>query len=225
MPKPPPRRTQRRAAGRSPTSADVRILAKSTPFKGYFRINRYRLTHRLFAGGWSAPLTREVFERGHAAGVLLYDPDRDVVVLIEQFRIGAFSSKPPFRVRPVSPWLMEVVAGIVEPGENPKAVARREALEETGCAIRDLVRVCNYLATPGGSTESVILYCGRVRAPLNRSIHGLAAESEDIRVHVVPAAQAIRWLESGKACNSMIVIALQWFALNRGRLRKRWRRA
>jgi ADP-ribose pyrophosphatase len=235
---PPSRRTSRRASrrtfNRGLTSKDVRVFAKVSPFKGYFRIDRYRLSHRLFEGGWSAQMTREVFERGHAVGVLLYDPDRDVVVLIEQFRIGAYAMQPsrglaraerttPRFRRRVSPWLMEVVAGIVEKGESPEDVARRESREEAGCEVLDLVHICDYMVTPGGSSETVILFCGRVRAPRHGSIHGIDVEHENIRVHVVPSARALEWLDSGLACNSMIVIALQWFRLNRDRLRKRWR--
>lgn len=169
-------------------------------------------------------MTREVFERGHAVGVLLYDPDRDVVVMIEQFRIGAFAVQPSLQFRRrVSPWLMEIVAGIVEKGESPEDVARRESIEEAGCEILDLVHICDYLVSPGGSTESVILFCGRVRAPRHGAIHGIDEEHEDIRVHVVPAHRALKWLDTGLACNSMIIIALQWFRLNRERLRNRWR--
>ena len=201
----------------------VRVRKKETSFRGYFRVERYHLQHRLFEGGWSGPMTREVFERGHAVGVLLYDPDRDLLVLIEQFRVGAYAALPlrHFRRRP-SPWLMEVVAGIVEAGESPKRVALREAMQETGCQVLDLVHVCDYLATPGGSSESVVLFCGRVEAPRHGSIHGLSAEHENIRVHVVPAARALGWLDTGRACNSMLIIALQWFALHRKTLRKRW---
>ena len=214
----------RRAARRTLAAKDVRVFTKGSPYKGYFRIDRYRLSHRLFDGGWSAPMTREVFERGHAVGVLLYDPGRDAVVVIEQFRIGAYAAQPSLRFRRrVSPWLMEVVAGIVEKGESPEHVARREAREEAGCEVLDLVPICDYMVTPGGSTETVILFCGRVRASRHGSIHGIDAEHEDIRVHVVPSARALVWLDSGAACNSMIVIALQWFRLNRDRLRKRWR--
>ena len=169
-------------------------------------------------------MTREVFERGHAVGVLLYDPDRDVVVLIEQFRIGAFASRPKLRFRrKISPWLMEIVAGIIEYGEKPETVARRESIEETGCKILDLVHMCDYLVSPGGSTESMMLYCGRVRAPRHGSVHGITEEHEDIRVHVVTARKAFKWLDSGFVCNSMIIIALQWFRVNRDRLRNLWR--
>ena len=225
---PPSHRTSRRASrrtfNRGLTSKDVRIFARGSPFKGYFRVDRYRLSHRLFEGGWSTTMTREVFERGHAVGVLLYDPDRDVTILIEQFRIGAYAVQPTLRFRRrVSPWLMEVVAGIVEKGESPEDVARRESREEAGCEVLDLVHICDYMVTPGGSTETVILFCGRVRAPRHGSIHGIDVEHENIRVHVVPSARALKWLDSGLACNSMIIIALQWFRLNQNRLRKRWR--
>ncbi|MCC7016521.1 MAG: NUDIX domain-containing protein [Rhodospirillales bacterium] len=221
---PPSRQATRRVVRRTLTAKDVRVFNKGSPFKGYFRIDRYRLNHRLFEGGWSAPMTREVFERGHAVGVLLYDPDSDVVVLIEQFRIGAYAVLPSLRFRrSVSPWLMEIVAGIVEKGESAADVARRESIEEAGCEIRDLIHICDYMVSPGGSTETVILFCGRVRAPRHGSIHGIDAEHEDIRVHAVPSARALAWLDSGVACNSMIVIALQWFRLNRDQLRKRWK--
>ena len=210
---------------RALNSRDVRVRKKETPFRGYFRVERYHLQHKLFEGGWSRPMTREVFQRGHAAGVLLYDPDRDLLVLVEQFRIGALMALPLRHFRkPPSPWLMEVVAGIIEPGESPRRVVLREAVEEAGCKILDLVHACDYLATPGGSSESVVLFCGRVKAPRHGSIHGLTEEHENIRVHVVPAARALGWLDTGRACNSMLIIALQWFALNRKALRRRWAR-
>ena len=107
---------------------DVEILDKSEQYKGYFRINRYRLRHRLYAGGWSGELQRELFERGHAVGVLPYDPAADSVVLIEQFRIGAL-------VAGMEPWLTEIVAGIIEEGEAPEEVARRETREEAGLEV------------------------------------------------------------------------------------------
>ncbi|MBM3566506.1 MAG: NUDIX domain-containing protein, partial [Alphaproteobacteria bacterium] len=138
-------------------------------------------------------------------------------------RMGAHAAQPlrHFRRR-VSPWLMEAVAGIIEPGENPETVVRREAMEEAGCEVLDLVHACDYLVTPGGSSESMVLYCGRVKAPRHGAIHGIGEEHENIRVHVVPAARAVGWLDSGRAANSMLIIALQWFALHRKALRARW---
>jgi len=194
---------------------DVEILGKSEQYKGYFRINRYRLRHRLHAGGWSGELERELFERGHAVGVLPYDPAADSIVLIEQFRIGAL-------VAGMDPWLTEVVAGIVEEGEASEEVARRETREEAGIEVMDLMPICRYLVSPGGSSESVILYCGRVDSRGAGGIHGLAAEHEDIRVEAAPYAEVMRRLEEGHFTNAISIIALQWLALHRDRVRAAW---
>jgi len=193
----------------------VELLDKSERYSGFFRINRYRLRHRLFAGGWSGVIEREVFERGHAVGVLPYDPVADSIVLIEQFRIGAL-------IAGMSPWLIEVVAGIIEEGEAPEEVARRETLEEAGLEIQALMPMCRYLVSPGGSSESVRLYCGRVDSRGAGGIHGLAEEHEDIRVDRLPYGEAMRLLEEGRVTNTVSLIALQWLALNRDRVRVAW---
>ena len=193
----------------------VELLGKSQRYSGFFRINGYRLRHRLFAGGWSGVIEREVFERGHAVGVLPYDPVADSLVLIEQVRIGAL-------VAGMSPWLIEVVAGIIEEGEAPEEVARRETLEEAGLEIQALIPMCRYLVSPGGSSESDLLYCGRVDSRGAGGIHGLAEEHEDIRVDRVAYEEAMHLLEEGRVTNSVSLIALQWLALHRDRVRAAW---
>ena len=193
----------------------VELLGKSERYSGFFRINGYRLRHRLFAGGWSGVIEREVFERGHAVGVLPYDPVADSIVLIEQFRIGAL-------IAGMSPWLIEVVAGIIEEGEAPEEVARRETLEEAGLEIQALMPMCRYLVSPGGSSESVLLYCGRVDSRGAGGLHGLVEEHEDIRVDRVAYGEAMRLLEEGRVTNSVSLIALQWLALHRDRVRAAW---
>lgn len=197
------------------TEEDVEIIDRDTPFKGFFRIDRYRLRHRLYAGGWSRPIEREVFERGHAVGVLLYDPTLDRVVLIEQFRIGAFAAGRPC-------WVLEVVAGMIGEGEAPEGVARRETLEEANCEILDLVHIAEYQPSSGASTETMKLYCARVDARKVGGIHGLPAEGEDIKVVAMPAEEAIALLETGGADNATLIIALQWLARHRHALRARW---
>ena len=194
---------------------DVEIAERTTPFLGFFRIDRYTLRHRRHDGGWTAPMTREIFERGHAVAVLLYDPDRDAVGLIEQFRPGAFAAG-------WDPWLIEVVAGIIDDDASPDQVAIREAREEAGVAIDGLIPVYRYLNSPGGSSESMQLFCARVDSSQLSGIHGLAEEGEDIRVFALPAAEAIDWVASGRVANSTAIIALQWLALNRQRLRSLW---
>ena len=192
------------------------ILEKAERYRGYARVFQYRFRHRLFAGGWSAEVRREVFERGHAAAVLPYDPDADAVVLIEQFRIGACAAG-------FAPWQVEIVAGIVEEGESADEVARREAVEEAGAPIGGLIPICRYLVSPGVASESVALFCGRVDSRGLGGIHGLAEEHEDIRVEVLSWARALAQLEAGLITNAVAIIALQWLALNRERVREAWR--
>ena len=193
------------------------VLDKSICYSGFFRMEKYRLRHELFAGGWSADITRECLERGHAVAVLLYDPDSDRVVLLEQFRVGALEF-------PGGPWLVEIVAGIMDdPDETAEAVARREAAEEAGCAILDLIPICHYLVSPGGTSETIALFCGRVdAATVADGVRGVAAEHEDIRVSVVSRAEALDLLHAGRITSAAPIIALQWLELNWPKLPARW---
>lgn len=212
------------APGSGMTEDDIEVLEQVPVFQGYFRVDRYRLRHRLFGGGWSEPFVREVFDRGHAVAVVLYDADRDVLVLIEQFRVGAMAAGQASHPRnAIDPWLIEIVAGIVDTDEAPDAVARREAVEEAGCEILDLVPVCHFVLTPGVSSETIWLFCGRVRAPASGGVHGLEHEHEDIRVLVVPSEEAFRWLDEGRINNATALIGLQWFRLQHQEIRARWR--
>lgn len=199
------------------SQADVRILEKSDLYRGFFAAVKYRVQHRRFDGGWTEPFEREVFERGDAACVLLFDPERDAVVLIEQFRLpAALAGKD-------NPWLLEMVAGIIEPNETPEAVVRREAVEESGLAVQDLLPITRYLASPGGCPERVWLFCGRVDSRQAGGIHGLADEHEDIRVVVLPLADAYAARDDGRIDNAATMIALMWLQLNEARVRSAWR--
>ena len=195
--------------------SDVDVIERETVFQGYFRVDRYRLRHRLFAGGWSDEMTREVFERGHAVTVLPYDPVRDEVVLIEQFRSGAFASGR-------DPWLVECVAGIIENGETPEDVARREVVEETGLRVSDLWPMRGMFVSPGAVTEFIELFLGRVDSTGAGGIHGLDHEHEDIRVFTCPMSEALGMLESGRVVDCHTVVSLQWLALHRDEVRSRW---
>ncbi|HFS8236836.1 TPA: ADP-ribose diphosphatase [Proteus mirabilis] len=197
------------------TRNDVELISKKTLYKGFFRMNEYRFKHRLFKGGWSAEVKREVFERGHAGVLLAYDPKRDEVVLIEQIRIPAYETSQ-------TPWLLEVIAGMVEEGESPEEVVRREVTEEAGITIGRCKPIVSYLSSPGGTSERMYVYVGEVDATTATGIHGLACENEDIRVHVVSREQAYQWVEEGIIDNAASVIALQWLQLHHVTLRKDW---
>ncbi|MBC8338724.1 MAG: NUDIX domain-containing protein [Alphaproteobacteria bacterium] len=205
------------------TPDDVEVIEKDTPFRGYFRLDHYRLKHKLFEGGWSGEMSREIFERGHAVAVLPYDPDRDEVVLIEQFRPGAYAAlASEWFDDGASPWLLECVAGIIEKGENPDEVAKREMVEETGLEISHLTRLYHYLVSPGGSSESVFLYCGRVDAANAGGVYGMTDEHENIRVFSVSADEAFAMMEQGRFINAMTIVALQWLKANRDTIRTEW---
>jgi ADP-ribose pyrophosphatase len=195
---------------------DVDILESATVWQGFFRVDRLRLRHRLFAGGWGRPVTREVFERGRAAAILPWDPARDEVVLIEQFRIGALTAGG-------APWLTEIVAGIIEEGETAEEVVRREIVEEAGCAALDIIPVMEVFTTPGGSSERIAIFCGRVDTAGVGGIHGLADEGEDIRVFTESLDAALQRIADGGITNVIAVTALQWLALNKARIREQWR--
>ena len=202
---------------------DVDVIDKKLEFKSYVQVDTYQLTHKLFDGGSSSKLSREVLERGHAAAALLYDPDLDVLVMIEQFRPGAFAALQSGRMpTDETPWLIECIAGIIEDGETPEDVVRRESVEEADCVIEDLVPLYHYYSSPGCMSESIFLFCGRVNAANAGGIHGLDGEGEDIRVFTISPEQAYDWLTSGRINNSMTMIALQWFQLNRDSLRRKW---
>lgn len=187
---------------------DVEIIQQDVGYRGFFRLLKVHLRHKLFAGGWSKEITRELFIRGHAAAVLPYDPVRDEIILVEQFRVGAIHEAG-------SPWLLEVVAGIVEEGETAEDVVRREAEEEAGLSLTKLIPISSYYPSPGGCSERISLFLGEVDASLAPSHGGLSSESEDIRVHRLPRAQAMQWLMAGKLDNASTIIALQWLSLRR----------
>jgi len=196
-------------------NADVEIFEKTVCFEGFFRLERYRLRYRLFNGDWSRPVVRELFERGHAAAILPYDPDRDEVILIEQFRIGAMATAD-------GPWLLEIVAGMMEMNETAEEVVKREAVEETGCVITDFIPLYDCLVSPGGTTERVALFCGRVDTTYAGGVHGSVEENEDIKVHVVTLDTAFTLLKSDRINTASSIIALQWLALNRDYVRALW---
>jgi ADP-ribose pyrophosphatase len=191
------------------------LLDSELCYQGFFRLQRHHLRHMQFAGGWSPTITRELLHRGHAAAALLYDPKIDAVVLIEQFRIGAIE-------HPGGPWLTELVAGYIEAGESAEDVVRREVLEEAGCRVEEILPIHSYLVSPGGSVERMSLFCARVQAPADGSIHGLAEEGEDIRVRVLSVDDALQRLHDGTIVSATPIIALQWLELYREELARRW---
>lgn len=193
----------------------VEIIQRETCFQGFYKLDRLQLRHRLFAGGMGPELNRELFVRHDAVCVLPYDPQRDCVVLIEQFRVGAMDKNG-------NPWLLELVAGLIDKDEQPEQVARREAVEEADLNLGALWPITSYFPSPGGSDERVYLYVGQCDSRGAGGVHGLAEEGEDIRVHVWPLDDALQAVGDGRINNAASIIALQWLALNRAHVREQW---
>ena len=193
------------------TRDDVDILRREELYKRFFRVEKVFLRHKLFHGGWGHEISRELFLRGEAVGVVLYDPARDLIGMVEQFRVGAMNE-------PHGPWCYEVVAGMLEAGETPEDVARRELIEEADVRPYAMEYICNYLSSPGGSDEKLHLYCGLCDLSQAGGIYGLPEEGEDIRMHVFAADDVFAELLNGAFNNAAALISLQWLQLNRPRL-------
>ncbi len=191
---------------------DYQVESEQVLFKGFFRISKLLVRHRLFAGGWSETLSREIFQRGDAVGVLLYDPVNNLVGLVEQFRVGALKDQ-------YGPWQYEVVAGMVEPGETPEQVAVRELQEEAGLDVEKLLPICDYLVSAGGTDEKMHMYCGLCNLTERGGIFGLESEAEDILFQVWSYDEVIEAHGRGLLNSAAVTIALQWLQLNIANLR------
>ncbi|TQV86988.1 NUDIX domain-containing protein [Aliikangiella coralliicola] len=191
----------------NPIRMNYKKLAKESMYQGFFELNRYTFCYEMFKGGWSQPFQREVFERGHAAAVLLLDPVANLLVLVEQFRPGAVETE-------ADPWLLELVAGIIEENEKPEDVVFRESVEEAGCEVKNVTKICEYLVSPGGTTERIWLYLGEIDASRLPEYAGLEEENEDIKIHKIPVSKAFEMLDGGEINNAMTLISLQWLKLH-----------
>jgi ADP-ribose pyrophosphatase len=194
---------------------DFEVTQKDQLYSGIFKLARYHIRHRLFQGGWSETFTRELLERYSAASVLPYDAKLDRVILIEQFRPGSLTD-------PQSPWLIEVPAGVLVGDATPESTAYSEAEEEAGCTVTELMPICEFYVSPGGSDEYINLYCGKADLSNVSGIHGLTHEHENIRVHNVTYHEAIKKLTAGEIKTAPAIVSLQWLQLNREKLISLW---
>jgi ADP-ribose pyrophosphatase len=201
-----------------PSHPDVEIAGSQTVSARYLRIDTLRFRHRLFCGEWSAERNYDVLRRGQAVAIVLYDPDHDRVVLIEQFRLPALLAGS-------SPWQLEAAAGLIDTDETPQAVAVRETHEETGLTmIGEPIPIQHYLSSAGNSDEGIFLFCGRVDSTAAAGVHGLPEEHEDIRVVVKTLAEVETLLDAGAIESGHSLIGLYWLLRHRDRLRRLWPR-
>lgn len=191
------------------------IIEEKTSYDGFFKLKQFQLKHSLYAGGWSNTITRELFHRGNCVAVLLYDANRDEVIIIEQFRIGAIQM-------PDKAWLLEIVAGAIEPGETAEEVAIRESVEEANCEVQELIKINDFYTSPGGTSELLSLFCGKVDSQNAGGIHGLDHEDEDILVRAIKFDDVYQLLLDGKVLSAIPIIAIQWLYINRKQLQEKW---
>jgi ADP-ribose pyrophosphatase len=190
---------------------DTNVLAVETKYHGFFKMDEYHLNHKLFSGNQSNTFTREIFERGDAVVVMLYDPQKDTLLLLEQFRAGVLRTNE-------TPWMLEFVAGMFNENESPIEVAIRETKEEANIELKQISVqfIMKYFSSPGGMSECIHLYWATFDSSevSSGSIYGLADENEDIMVHVVSRTDALTLLTNGKISNAATIIGLQWLAIN-----------
>jgi ADP-ribose pyrophosphatase len=193
------------------SKTDVKLLQRKRVYSGFFAIEKIQLRHRLFKGGWSAPLTRELFVRGTAVAAVIYDPVHHLIGLVEQFRIGALEDKS-------GPWCREVVAGMAEVNEADEDVILRELQEEAGIVPRELHTICEYYTSPGGTSERLTLYCAIADLRSAGGLYGLEEEGEDIRMVVLAEEDVFSGLYGGQYNNAATLICLQWLLMNKATL-------
>lgn len=188
-----------------------KLLNRDTIHDGFFKLDIFRVRHDTYRGD-EIEVSRELYYRNDAVAVLLYDPVNDKVVMIEQFRIGAIDDDQ-------GPWLLEIVAGMIDEGESVKQVARRECLEEAGVEIHAFETIHTFYTSPGGSSEKIYLLCGLIDSTPVGGIHGLDHEGEDIKVCVYDYDEIDDLLGSDHISSAIPLVALQWLKINRERLR------
>lgn len=194
---------------------DVKLEEKTRVYDGHFKVDKLKLRFKQFAGNWSESVFREQITRANAAALLLYDPQLEKVVLVEQLRIGLVGESLS------SPWMLEIVAGLIHENEDPLATVLREAVEEAGCEVTDAIPICEFYNTPGALTERTWVYCALIDSKHLGGVFGVPHEHEDIKVHVLPAAEVFKGLDEGLFITSAsTVIALQWLEINLNRFKE-----
>ncbi|ENW06373.1 MULTISPECIES: NUDIX domain-containing protein [Acinetobacter] len=188
------------------SASDVTIESREFLFRGFIQVEKVSLKHRLFNRSDYSPLIhRELIHRPEAAGVLLYNDQKQKFALIEQFRIGALNDAE-------SAWQLEVIAGVLDGNESPETCIRRESLEESGCEITELEHLFSFYPSAGACSEFFHLYTAEVNLPNEGGIFGMPDEGENIQLHLFNYDQLSTLLKNGRLSNAPVIMALQWLA-------------
>ncbi|WP_425052783.1 NUDIX domain-containing protein [Psychromarinibacter sp. S121] len=197
------------------SDTDVEVIERRRPYTHFFQVEETDLQFRRFDGSMSETVTRAAFVMSDAVTVLPYDPVRDRVLLVEQFRFGPMSRGDRY------PWSLEPVAGRIDAGGDPEETARREAREEAGLTVGALELVARYYPSPGAVTEYLWSYVGIADLPDSAAvIGGLDEEAEDIRGIILSFDALMALVSGGEAENGPLILTAHWLAANRDRLRR-----
>ena len=189
----------------------VRLIGRETIYKGFLTLEKLTFEQRM-PDGSLVTIHREIHDHGSAAAILLHNPNDDTVVLVRQFRAGAFANGD-------AAFLLELPAGLIDEGEAPAEAVIREAMEETGYDITTAHHICDMHPTPGTLTEKLSLFAASVDAGRKTGQGGgLVGEGEDIEVVTLPLDEAYRMIGTGEITDAKTIIALQWAMINRNKL-------
>lgn len=195
-------------------TGEVSLSALDHAHAGFFGLDVLTLAHRRFDGAMSPEITREIFVSGDAVTVLPYDPARDRVLLVEQFRAGPLGRGDPM------PWQLEAIAGRIDPGETPQDAARREAREEAGLELGRLEFVAEYYPSPGAVTEYIYSYVAICELPDGvAGVFGAEDEAEDIKGHLLSFDALMAAVAGGEVANAPMILTALWLQRERRRLR------
>lgn len=187
----------------------IQIKNKTREYDGFLKLEKATLQFEKFSGDMSSEVSREAVHRGDSAAVLLYDPARRLVLFAKQFRYPVYTAEPE------NAWLLELVAGSVEPGEEPTETLVREIAEESGLTIdlQEVQYIGRFFPSPGGLSERIFLYSAAVDLSAVKSQGGAVAELEDIKLIVMSYEDAFAKLENDDIPDAKTMIGLQWLML------------
>lgn len=188
------------------TSKDVEVTSRESLFRGFIQVEKVSLRHRLFnQSEYTHVLQRELVHRPEAAGVLLYNDQRQQFALIEQFRVGAINDS-------YSPWQLEIIAGVLDGDETPESCIRRETLEESGCTINHVQHLFSFYPSAGACSEVFHLYVAETDLPTEGGVFGMPDEGENILLHLFDYSEISTLLSQGRLRNAPVIMALQWLS-------------
>lgn len=200
------------------STPNAKILKREVKFDGYHTLEIVELQPKsLRDGGWAPPQEREMFTCGSYSMMIMYVPETDMILLNEQFRVGAFMADAD------DPFLFECAAGVIDENETPEQAAIREAFEETGAQVQEIEFVGSYFTSPGCLDELAYIFVGRIpEDTLAGNVLGVEDEGEEIKSHLLPAEKVFEMLDKGHIRNGSSALALHWFVRNKDRIRKKW---